>query len=65
MIKVVENKKHLVIKRDGRQEPYNPDKLYKVALWATEDNEIMAKELIDSMEIKIQNKIPIRKLYAD
>lgn len=65
MITVVEGRSHLVIKRDGRSEPYSRDKLYAVILWACDDKAAFADELINDVDIKIYNKIPISKLYDE
>jgi len=65
MIQLIEDKKHQVIKRDGRSEPYDPDKMYKVLLWACNDSEILAKELLESINIKVFDRISISKLFDE
>ena len=39
MIELTKDKKHIIIKRDGREEPFNEEKLKKVINWATEGKE--------------------------
>lgn len=65
MIELVNNKRHDVIKRDGRIEQYSPEKLYQVILWAANGSEVIAKQLIEAVDIKIHNKIKIEKLYDE
>ena len=65
MITPVEGKTHLVIKRDGSIEPYSPEKLYKVILWAANGSEAFTKQLMDAIDIKIHNRIKIEKLYDE
>lgn len=65
MILPVEGKSHIVIKRDGRQELYNRDKLYAVILWACDNSAAFADQLIEAVDIKIHNKIHISKLYDE
>ena len=61
-ITLVKGKKHLVIKRDNRVEEYNSEKMWKVILWACDGNEILAKELLKDLDIKIYDKIKVDKL---
>lgn len=65
MIKLVADKQHNVIKRNGSIVPYDPDKLYAVLLWAADGSEIFAKQLLEAVDIKIHNKIHITKLYDE
>jgi len=65
MVTVVPNKTHMVVKRDGRLEPYNHDKLRAVILWACNDSAILADQLLEAVNIKIYNKIHITKLYDE
>lgn len=65
MIELVEGKKNLVIKRDGRLEEYNPEKMRKVILWASEGSEVFTNQLLEAIDIKIHNKISIEKLYDE
>ena len=55
----------MVVKRDGRLEPYNHDKLRAVILWACNDSAILADQLLEAVNIKIYNKIHITKLYDE
>jgi len=64
-VALINNKTHLVIKRNGSLEKYNPDKLRKVILWAAEDNETFTDQLLQAIDIKIYNKIHITKLYDE
>jgi ribonucleoside-diphosphate reductase alpha chain len=65
MIELVEGRKHQVIKRDGRYEPYNPQKMYKVLLWACNGSEVLAKELLKDIDIKVYDKISISRLFDE
>ena len=65
MIKPISGKSHLVVKRDGRVEPYSRDKLYAVILWACDNSTVFADQLIDAIDIKIHNRIQITKLYDE
>ncbi len=64
-VELAKNKSHIIIKRDGREEPYQSDKLWKVVLWACDNKETLAQNLIDSLDIKINNKMRIQKLYDE
>jgi ribonucleoside-diphosphate reductase alpha chain len=65
MIELVENKNHNVIKRSGNMERYRPDKMYNVLMWACDDNETLAKELLKSIDIKVYDKISIARLFDE
>ena len=62
-IVLAENKEHLIIKRDGRVEPYNPDKLRRVLIWADNGRDRFTDEILSSIDIKINNKMRIEALY--
>ncbi len=62
-IKLVKDKNHLVIKRDGRKEPYNEEKLRKVLSWATDNNEFMIDEILNNVNKKIYDEIKIQELF--
>ena len=64
-ITLVNDKNHLVVKRNGDVVPYDANKLYQVILWACNDSEILADQLIEAIDIKIHNKIHIVKLYDE
>lgn len=55
----------IVIKRDGSEEPYMPEKMKKVCMWACEGKEIFANILLDSTKIKLYNKIKISDVYDE
>ena len=52
-----------IIKRDGRKEPFNPQKMQKLLMWACDDKEFMADELIRDTEIKLHKEIHIKDMY--
>jgi ribonucleoside-diphosphate reductase alpha chain len=62
-IEKVKGKEHLIIKRDGRTQKYTQSKMKKVCMWACNGNETLVKDLLDSFDIKIHNKIRIEILY--
>jgi len=64
-IELENSKKHLVVKRSGKVEPYNPDKLYKVLLWAADGNEVIANSILEATKIRIYDRIPIALLYDE
>lgn len=53
----------IVIKRDGRREAYMPQKMLKVALWACDNNQYMADELLNDTQIKLHNEIKVSDMY--
>ncbi|MGL4647553.1 MAG: ribonucleoside-diphosphate reductase subunit alpha [Mycoplasmoidaceae bacterium] len=58
-------KEILVIKRDGREEPYSFHKMRKVCLWACDNNEDYCNNLLSSTQIKLYNKIKIADVYDE
>jgi len=64
-ITLVKNKKHIVIKRDGREEEYNEEKMRKVLEWACDNREWMVKEVLNDVQIKIYDRIHISKLFDE
>ena len=52
-----------IIKRDGSKEAFKPEKLRKVVMWACEDAEYMAQELLRDTEIKLHKEIKITDMY--
>ena len=52
-----------VIKRDGKKEAFNPEKMKKACMWATGDRDFMAEELIQDTEIKLHKEIHIRDMF--
>lgn len=63
MIVLAEGKKHIIIKRDGREEPYNEEKLRKVTDWATGGKKVFTDKLLKDLNVKINNKMKITDLY--
>jgi len=64
-VELANNKTHLVVKRDGRTEPYNNIKLRNVLLWAADGDEAIADSILEAMEIRIYNRIDIRTLFDE
>ena len=62
-ITLVNGKKHNVIKRDGRIEPYDQEKMRAVLMWATNNSPILTEELLHDINIKIHDQIRIEKLF--
>ncbi len=58
-------KEIIVIKRDGREEKYNSNKMRKVCLWACDNNEEYCENLLSSTQIKLYNKIKISDVYDE
>lgn len=65
MIQPISGKTNLVVKRDGREEPYDRDKMYHVILWACNGSTAFANQLLEAVDIKIHNRIHITKLYDE
>ena len=65
MIELTKDKKHIIIKRDGREEPFNEEKLRKVIDWATEGKEAFTNQLLEGLNIKINDKMKIEVLYDE
>ena len=71
MLELVDGKKHIVIKRDGREEPFSWEKLNRVIDWAItyktgideSKKEFFRNEIIKNMKLRIHNKIKIEKLF--
>lgn len=55
----------IVIKRDGREEPYTPEKMRKVCLWVCDNKETFVDILLNSTRIKLYNKIKISDVYDE
>lgn len=53
-----------IVKRKGHKEPFNPEKMKKVCMWATGDREFMADELIRDTEIKLHREIHIKDMFS-
>ena len=65
MVELVENKSHMIIKRNGELEPYDYMKMYNVLLWACEDNTTLADSLTAALTIKIYDRMPISVLVDE
>lgn len=59
----------VIVKRDGREERYQPNKMRKVVSWACEvangSGEFMTKELLSDVTIKMYNRIKIVDVYDE
>jgi len=58
-------KELIIIKRDGREEHYNVNKMRKVVSWACDGNRHLIDDLLKSTEIKMYHKIKIQDLYDE
>lgn len=56
-------KRITVIKRDGRKQAFMPEKMRNVCLWACDDKDFMADELIRDTEIKLHREIHIKDMF--
>lgn len=65
MIKKIPGKEHIIIKRGGKEQKFNIQKLKRAVLWRTDGSEPLADELIESLNIKIYNKMKIEKLWEE
>jgi ribonucleoside-diphosphate reductase alpha chain len=65
MIKKIKGKNHLIVKRNGKTEKYNRAKMKRAILWCCDNRESLANELLDSLNIKIYNKIKIETLWEE
>lgn len=65
MITEIQGRKHQIVKRDGTLEPYNPDKLTKVLMWACDNKEEYVTDIIQDINIKLYDKMHISKLYDE
>lgn len=63
VIEPVKGKAHLVIKRDGREEPYQDEKMLKILLWATDGKANIANTILQDTQIKIHNRIAVDTLF--
>jgi len=71
-IELVKNKKHLIVKRDGRIEPYQEEKMRKVLRWAIEkavneghykwDKQFINDKIIDQMIDEVLENVSV-KIY--
>ena len=65
MLGEIKNRSLIVVKRDGREEPYYRKKMKRVALWACDGDEDLASILLRDTEIKVKDKIKIKDLYKN
>lgn len=65
MVELITNKKHMIIKRSGELVPYDYMKLYNVLLWACEDNSTLADSIMESLNLKIYDRMPISVLVDE
>jgi len=52
-----------IIKRDGRKEQYKPEKMKAVCMWAVDNKEWLADELIRDTTIKLHKEINIKDMF--
>jgi len=72
-IKLIKGRKHLVIKRDGRAEEFNWQKLHRVLHWAVtfktgisqKGAEQFIKTILDGVNLRIYDRIPIQRLMDE
>ena len=62
MVELVNGKKHIVIKKDGREEPFNLDKMKKALIWAAQNNDAIVDAVLESLKLKISNRITTRQI---
>lgn len=55
----------IIVKRDGREEPYDVKKMRRVCMWACEQNESFCNELLNNTLIKTYNRIKIADVYNE
>jgi ribonucleoside-diphosphate reductase alpha chain len=53
----------IIIKRNGRKEPFQSEKMRNVCKWATDNRNWMVDELISDTEIKLHKEIHIKDMY--
>ena len=56
-------KRIMVIKRDGRKEVFNPEKMRKACMWASDNKDYMADELLRDTEIKLHKEVHIKDMF--
>lgn len=57
--------KLVVIKRNGSEQPYDSKKMERVVLWAYDNDEYLTEDLLDSVSIKLYNKIRLVDVYDE
>ena len=63
--KKVKASKLIVIKRDGTEQTYDANKMKRVVMWATNDNEYMTDDLLESVSIKLFDRIKISDVFDE
>jgi len=63
--KKVKASKLIVIKRSGKEQQYDAEKMKRVVLWATDKNEYLTEDLLDSVIIKLYDRIKISDVYDE
>jgi ribonucleoside-diphosphate reductase alpha chain len=56
-------KRVMVIKRDGRKEVFKPEKMRKACMWASDNKDFMADELLRDTEIKLHKEVHIKDMF--
>ncbi len=62
---IIKAEEIIVIKRDGREEKYDSNKMRKVCMWACDNDEYYTQELLTNTRIKLYNKIKIADVYDE
>lgn len=62
-LKEIKNKEIIIIKRDGRKEPFYKRKLSRVCNWATDNNKTFIDILLRDTEIKLKGEIKVTDMY--
>ncbi|MEG1150567.1 MAG: ribonucleoside-diphosphate reductase subunit alpha [Malacoplasma sp.] len=63
--KIVDPSKIIIIKRDGREEYYNVEKMKRVCAWACDNDENYVNNLLSLTKIKLYNKIKISDVFDE
>lgn len=59
------NENHSVQKRNGTYEQYSVTKLRNVILWAAEGSEVFTDAIMDALQIRVYDRIPITTLFDE
>lgn len=57
--------KLIIIKRNGEEELYDSKKMERVVMWATDNNNYLTEELLDSVSIKLFDRIKIVDMFDE
>ena len=63
--KKVKASKLIIIKRNGDEAPYEAEKMKRVVMWATGDNEFLTEDLLQSTSIKLYDRIKIVDVFDE